>query len=299
MPHIRDLRVPNPFVLPVPADGAYYLFGSTWRLPGCTTTSFHSYRSRDLESWDGPHPAFVAPPGFWADRDFWAPEVHALGGAFYMLANFTAPGRYRGTQVLRADAPGGPYLPISDGPVTPPHWECLDGTLHVDAQGEPWIVFCHEWVQIHNGSMCAMRLSADLSRAVDRPVYLFSATDGAWVLPISKPGEDPAHPFACYVTDAPFVHRTASGGLLMLWSSFGAGGYTLGLARSDDGTVTGRWEQVAEPIWTADGGHGMLFRTFEDRLMLCMHAPHSNGQWRTLLMPVEETDGGLKLTAGA
>ena len=72
MPATRDLRIPNPFVLPVPDERAYYLFGSTWRLPGCSPASFHCYRSRDLESWEGPHPAFVPPPGFWSDRDFWA-----------------------------------------------------------------------------------------------------------------------------------------------------------------------------------------------------------------------------------
>ena len=293
----REIRIPNPFVLPVSRERAYYLFGSTWRLPGCSPTSFHYFRSRDLRSWDGPYLAFERPEGFWADRDFVASEVHELDGAFYMFANLLGQGRPRGTQVLRAEAPGGPYRPISDGPVTPAHWECIDGTLHVDAHGEPWIVFCHEWIQIHNGAMCATRLSADLSRAVDRPVYLFSATEAPWVLPFRTPDQDPALRFPGYVTDGPFLHRTASGGLLMLWSSFGASGYTMGQARSDDGTVTGRWEQAAEPLWTEDGGHGMLFRTFGGALMLTLHAPHSNGQFRTLFMPAEETDGWLRLTA--
>jgi hypothetical protein len=131
-------------------------------------------------------------------------------------------------------------------------------------------------------------------------VYLFSATDGPWVVPVKEsdwasPGDDPSVRFPCYVTDAPFLHRTASGDLLMLWSSFGTGGYTLGLARSDDGTVTGRWEQIAEPLWTEDGGHGMLFRTFEGMLMLSLHCPHSGSRWRTMFLPVEETDGGLRL----
>ena len=280
----RQIQIRDPFALPVADEGAYYLFGTTWRTPGASPAGFDCYRSSDLASWEGPFPAFVPPPGFWSDRNFWAAEVHEMDGAFHMFASFKAQGRYRGTQVLRADAPGGPYRVHSDGPVTPAHWECLDGTLHVDARGDPWIVFCHEWVQIHNGSVCAMRLSADLSRAVDRPVYLFSATDAPWVLPVK--GEDPACRFPCYVTDGPFLHRTASGELLMLWSSIGAGGYTQGLARSDDGTVTGRWEQAPEPLWSGDGGHGMLFRTFDGRLTLSLHCPNSGGPERALFLPV-------------
>lgn len=41
----------------------------------------------------------------------------------------------RGTQILRADKPEGPFVPLSDGPVTPADWECLDGTLYVAADG--------------------------------------------------------------------------------------------------------------------------------------------------------------------
>ena len=99
MPAMRDLRVPSLFVLPAFEEGAYYLFGSTWRLPGCSPPSFHCYRSCDLETWEGPCPAFVRPEGFWADRDSFAPEVHEWGCAFYMFANFKAQGCFRGTQV--------------------------------------------------------------------------------------------------------------------------------------------------------------------------------------------------------
>ncbi|MFZ0544128.1 MAG: hypothetical protein WAM60_01730 [Candidatus Promineifilaceae bacterium] len=29
----------------------------------------------------------------------------------------------------------GPYSPLVDGPITPDNWQCLDGTLHVDEDG--------------------------------------------------------------------------------------------------------------------------------------------------------------------
>ena len=70
-----------------------------------------------------------------------------------MLASFIAEKRYRATQILVARDVYGPYTPLTDKPITPPDWQCLDGTLHVDETGNPWIIFCHEWVQTHPGSI--------------------------------------------------------------------------------------------------------------------------------------------------
>ena len=53
-----------------------------------------------------------------------------------MFASFKAAGVCRGTQILVADHPKGPFVPHSDGPVTPRDWECLDGTLYVDPGGK-------------------------------------------------------------------------------------------------------------------------------------------------------------------
>ncbi|WP_420869776.1 family 43 glycosylhydrolase [Cohnella ginsengisoli] len=102
-------------------------------------------------------------PGSGGTENFWAPEVHRWRGMYYMFASFKAPGRRRATQILAADGPLGPFRPLSDRPATPPDWECLDGTLYVDRQGEPWIVFCREWLQVTDGEMYALRLSADLA----------------------------------------------------------------------------------------------------------------------------------------
>lgn len=64
---LTDIQVRDLFVLPVPAEGCYYLFGSTdtniWRGPA---TGFDTYRSRDLEDWEGVLPAFRPDPDFWS-----------------------------------------------------------------------------------------------------------------------------------------------------------------------------------------------------------------------------------------
>lgn len=306
-----EIQIRDPFVLPVLEEQCYYLFGTTdkncW---GGTATGFDCYRSRNLENWEGPIPAFRPPAGFWATHNFWAPEVHFFNGLYYMLATFAAENRYRGTQILVAEKAFGPYAPMTDGPVTPRDWQCLDGTLHVEKDGNPWIVFCHEWMQVHNGEMIAMQLSPDLKQAAARPVFLFNASEAPWAYPsgwpspeyppqfpsyLSGPEINARYPFPVYVTDGPFLNRTANGTLLMLWSTLGNAGYTLGLARSKSGHVTGPWEQITEPLWQKDGGHGMIFRAFDGRLFIALHHPNNTPEERPLFIEVEETQDCVQL----
>jgi arabinan endo-1,5-alpha-L-arabinosidase len=285
-----EIQIRDPFVVPIAAEGMYYLFGTTdsncWTGRG---TGFNGYKSRDLLEWEGPVPAFRPPADFWATTNFWAPEVHPFNGRFYMFASFKADRRYRGTQILVSDAVSGPYQPLTDGPVTPSDWECLDGTLHVDADGNPWIVFCHEWIQVHNGAIYAMRLSHDLKRPEGRPFFLFNASEGPWVQRSEWPEAGSQHRFPTYVTDGPFLLRLAGGALIMLWSSFGAQGYAMGVARSVTGHVTGPWQQEAQPLWAKDGGHGMIFNTFDGRLMLTFHSPNNTPDERPVFVEIEET----------
>jgi beta-xylosidase len=289
MVNTRDIQMRDPFVVPVEAEGVYYLYGTTdpdvWRPPG---VGFDAYRGSDLERWEGPLPAFRPGKGFWGDRNFWAPEVHRYRGEIYMFASFKAPGHRRGTQVLASETFAGPFRPHSDGPVTPEGWECLDGTLYVDEAGRPWMVFCHEWVQVGDGEMCAMPLSGDLRSAAGEPVLLFRASEAPWVR--EHVGDD----VTGYVTDGPFLHRTAAGGLLMLWASHGEGAYVQGIARSESGEVTGPWGQQAELLFDADGGHGMVFRTFYGRLMLALHSPNDSPNERPRFLPVVEAGETLR-----
>lgn len=281
----EQIQIRDPFVLRMDEEGCYYLFGSTdkdiWKSKG---VGFDVYRSVDLTHWEGPHPAFRPEPDFWAEKNFWAPEVHPYRGKFYMFATFKADGICRGTQVLAADHSLGPFVPHSDGPVTPRDWECLDGTLFVDGEGLPWIVFCHEWVQIKNGTICAMRLSETLDRAVGEPIELFAAGDAPWADPIR--GDN-------YVTDGPFLHRGAGGELLMLWSSFADELYAQGIAKSASGGILGPWEQADEPLYKSDGGHGMIFRTFDGELLLALHTPNKTPDERPVFIPLAERNGRL------
>jgi len=180
-------------------------------------------------------------------------------------------------------------VPISDGPVTPREWECLDGTLFVDAHGGPWMVFCHEWVQVGDGEICALRLSDDLASASEEPRLLFRASEAPWAQPISSKGRHG------YVTDGPWLHRLASGALILLWSSFGAGGYTIGQARSASGDISGPWQQLPEPLYAGDGGHCMVFRAFDGGLWLAFHRPNQSPHERPQFVLLRETASSLEI----
>ena len=292
MPLLSEIHLRDPYVLPVPDEAMYYLFGTTdeacW---GPVGTGFNVYRSRDLRHWSGPRAAFRPPADFWADRHFWAPEVYRQGDGYLMFASFKAAGRCRGVQALRAENdPAGPFRPLGDGPLTPPDWECLDGTLHFESDGAPWMVFCREWKDVVDGTIEAMPLRPDLSAGAGPPVTLFAGSAVSW----SR--GTPDHP-EIRVTDGPWLFRSRAGPLWMLWSTLGPGGYTLCLARSATGSVTGPWRQQAEPLFHRDGGHAMIFRRFDGAAMLCLHRPNRAPHERPVLFLVGEDDPeSLELT---
>jgi arabinan endo-1,5-alpha-L-arabinosidase len=262
---LKDIQIRDPFILPVEQEKTYYMYGTTDKDCWGKGISFEAYKSRDLKSWGGPFTVFTPPSDFWADRNFWAPEVHKYKEAYYMFATFKSPDHCRGTQILRADSPLGPFIPHTDEAVTPRDRECLDGTLYVDKENNPWIVFCHEWKQITDGTICAQRLSSGLERAEGEIIKLITASEAPWIEPFRKIN---------YVTDGPFLYRAEDGTLIMLWSSFKNDLYAIGLAYSDNGEITGTWKHKPEILFPEEGGHCMLFKDFESNLYISYHSPN-------------------------
>lgn len=279
-----DIHIRDPFILP--DGGRYYLYGSRGGETWGRCTGLDVYVSDDLENWSEPTECFTPPVGFWSEKNFWAPEVHLYRGRYYMFASFISDTRNRGTQILAADSPMGPFEPHSDGPVTPEEWMCLDGTLYVDEKNTPYMIFCHEWVQVKDGEMCAVELTPDLRAPVGEPFLLFRASQLPGVRELESKD---------YVTDGPFMYRMESGKLLMIWSSFGAEGYLEAMAESEDNTLRGKWVNHEELLFSKDGGHGMIFRAFDGRLMFVCHSPNQPPHERPKMVEICEEGGLLKV----
>jgi len=183
-----------------------------------------------------------------------------------------------------------PFLPHSEEPVTPKEWSSLDGTLFVDEEGVPWMVFCHEWQQVSDGQVCAVQMTDDLKSARGEPVVLFSASEAAWPTPFVPEKYNTSRN---YVTDGPFIVKASNGELLMLWASFIRNSYALGVARSANGKVTGPWVHEEQALYQSDGGHGMIFQAFSGELVLTVHTPNQTPDERPVFLNISEKDGKL------
>lgn len=273
-----QINIRDPFVLV--HQNQYYLYGT--RGPTCwgKADGFDVYTSRDLAVWEGPFACFQNDGSFWADRNYWAPEVHLWHRVFFMFASFKSESRRRGTAILRAESPLGPFTPWSHGPVTPDAWECLDGTFYVNSDGRPYMVFCHEWVQAVDGEILAMPLTEDLKAAADQPTLLFRASEASWSRAVHH-----SSGVTGYVTDGPFLWRLENGKLLCLWSGFSEQGYAQGVALSDTGDISGHFSQI-NPLFLKDGGHGMIFRAIDGQLYLTLHTPNHTLKERPVFIPL-------------
>lgn len=260
---LQDIRIRDPFILPF--QGKYYMYG-TGR-PNADDINagreFWCYISTDLKEWSTPVCVYKADEDFWATRNFWAPEVHKYDGKFYMLASFIAEGKNRATQALVAESPLGPFK-VCGEPLTPENWMCLDGTLYVE-DGKPYLVFCHEWVQIGDGTIVAVPLSSDLSQAAGVPQTLFHASQSGWAQEIFHKGKHGT------VTDGPFIIKDENG-LTMFWSSFYNESYAVGMAQSK--SLFSRWKHSKKLLFEKDGGHGMVFKSFSGDWYFCLHQPN-------------------------
>ncbi len=294
---LAETRLRDPYILPDPPTQTYYLVTSSVRPVGLRANTVSVLRSKDLRTWTGPYPIFEIGPDFWAQGHIWAPEMHPYRGKYYLFATMNGSRRLidepwpdwpdkteRGTQVLVADSPMGPFGPFANRSHTDPNIMALDGTLWVE-EGVTYMVYCHEWVQIRDGTIELIRLKDDLSDVVGPPVTLFKASEAPW----TPEGRDR------YVTDGPFLYRTRTGRLLMIWSSFTDTGYTTGIAASQSGRVQGPWVHMPTPLFRKDGGHGMIFTTFDGILMLLLHSPNRGPDERARLFELVDDGDTIRI----
>ncbi len=293
----EDLPIRDPFIYVDQQSKIYYLYRS-----GIDTLSnalaLEVYTSTNLKEWNGPHYAFIMPQKFWAKEGLWAPEIHKYKNKYYLFVTFTSKdtltnsgGRglsKRGTQILVADSPRGPFNIFDNRSHTPSEWMALDGTFYVDDH-QPYMVFCHEWIELGNATIEAVKLKPDLSAAKDRPFTLFKALDAPWVKKYSWS----IH--SGYVTDGPFLYKAKDGKLLMIWSSYQEKDYAIGIAVSESGKIAGPWKQQKELLFKDDGGHGMIFTNLQGELTLVLHQPNSMVE-RMKFLKLEEKDGTLVIT---
>lgn len=279
---IKQINIRDPFILV--HDDKYYMYGTRGETAFTKEAfGFDVYVSKDLKSWEGPIEIFRRPEGFFSKMSYWAPEVYFRDGRFFMFATFADQKKGLGTMALVADDPCGPFVPWSDGYLTPENMRCLDGTLYTDKNGRNYIVFCHEWKQVHDGEVCVLELCRDLRRTVGKPRILFKASSAK---PFVK-----RFLFRNYITDGPFLITTEDGKLHMMWSTLGKTGYVQAMAHSDNDEISGSWSTDRELLYSSDGGHGMIFRDLEGNYNLVLHSPNTFKQEHPVFIPMRYENG--------
>ncbi len=265
------IRLSDPFIFADKASHMYYMTGTGGML----------WKSSDLKTWEGPFQVTHTDPDSWMGPRpmIWAAEIHQYNGRYYYFGTFTNRNEiiqtYRGNvinrracHILVGDSPEGPFYPMQDKTYLPADQPTLDATLWVE-EGKPYLIFCHEWLQNWNGTVESIPLKPDLSGTYpEGRKLLFRAFDSPW----SKEKDENGNEVPNKVTDGPFVFRTGSGRLGMIWTSWVYNDYTQGVAYSQSGTLAGPWIQEEKPITPPNYGHGMIFTTFDGKRVLCCHS---------------------------
>lgn len=294
---LDSIQLSDPCILADKKTGMYYMTGTGGQL----------WKSKDLARWDGPHQVTETDPSSWMGPkpEIWAAELHEYKGKYYYFATFTnnavkidtVKGTViprRASHILVSDNPGGPYKPMKDATYLPASMPTLDGTFWVDKNGKPYMIYCHEWLQNWNGTVEKIELKPDLSGSIGKGKILFRSSDSPWSR--EKMG-DKILPNR--VTDGPWLFRTGTGRLGMIWTSWVFGDYTQGVAYSESGTLDGPWVQEKDPITPPNFGHGMLFQTFDGKWLMSVHS-HKDVNGRYVRIPhLFEVDlSGDKLVLG-
>ncbi len=281
---LDSIRLSDPAILADKETQMYYMTG----------TGGMMWRSADLKLWEGPYVVTEFDKDSWMGPHpmIWAAELFEMGGKYYYFATFTNRdvliGAFKGNvierracQVLRADHPMGPYRAFGDETYLSAERPTLDGTFWIDKDGKPYMVFCGEWLQNWNGTIEKIRLKPDLSGTMGEPKILFRASDSPWSRDKLEDGTVTWNK----VTDGPWLFRTGTGRLGILWTSWAFSDYTQGVAYSESGTLDGPWIQEEKPVTPPNFGHSMLFQRFDGQWMMSVHSHAHDEQGRTVRIP--------------
>jgi beta-xylosidase len=264
--HARDF--PDPFVLR--QGDTFYAYATETR-----GTGIQLMESRDLVHWTPRRLEFPIP---WAREHYWAPEVVAHGGRFYLTYSALDPAtRKHHVAVATSDAPTGPFVHRAflvrgdDNRIG-----VIDATIHFEA-GAPYLIYSEEDPR----RIVVRPLRDDLLAVAGEPVELI------------RPDRD----WERGVTEAPTLVRR--NGLYHLFYSFGpfqgtkaAGRYGIGhaVARS----LTGPYEKSAPLMESVEGevygpGHQCVVALEDGSWWMLYHAWNDAGEPRYGRNPLGRT----------
>jgi beta-xylosidase len=195
----------------------------------------------------------------WGEKWFWAPEVYAVNGKFYMY--YSADEHIC---VATADSPLGPFTQAVQKPMLEGE-KCIDNSLFIDDDGKPWLLFD----RFNDGlNIWVAGLEDNLTEI--RPETMVKC------IHVSQPWEE-VWP---RVNEGAFVTKH-KGVYYMTYSanSYESPFYGIGFATAPK--ITGPWTKYENnPILQKPGdlvgvGHSAMFTDREGKLRIVFHAHNS------------------------
>lgn len=253
-------RIPlgDPFILTW--QGKYYAYGTS------SPNGIVVYVSDDLNNWSVPggvpNGLALHKDDVYADRWFWAPEVYAINGKFYMY--FSADEHIC---VATSDSPLGPFKQEVQKPMLETE-KSIDNSLFIDDDGTPYLF----WVRFNDGNnVWVAQLEKNLTDL--KPETMRHC------IHVSQPWEE-VWP---RVNEGPFVIKR-DGVYFMTYSanSYESQMYGVGVATATN--INGPWTKYQNnPILQKPGnlvgvGHHALFTDKDGKLRIVFHAHNSSTQ---------------------
>lgn len=139
------VEVADPYVLRL-SRSSYFMYGTGGEK--ANRTAFPAWSSSNLIDWKPVGEVFERDPATsWCDGDFWAPEVYAIKGKFYMV--YSAQWRHNPTNeaenfrvgVAVADKPTGPFRDIRNEPIFDPGYPIIDADVLFDSNGRMYLYY--------------------------------------------------------------------------------------------------------------------------------------------------------------
>ena len=252
---IKKVPFGDPFILLW--EGKYYAYG-TFSPDGIAV-----YVSDDLQTWTVPtgvaNGLALNKAEVWGDRWFWAPEVYAVNGKFYMY--YSADEHIC---VATSNSPLGPFRQKIKKPMLE-NEKSIDNSLFIDDDGTPYLFF----VRFNDGNtIWVAQLEENLIDLKSEPFYPCIHVSQAWEKIWPR------------VNEGSFVLKR-NGVYYMTYSanSYESQLYGIGVATATN--VNGPWMKYDNnPVLQKPGGlvgigHGAIFVDKEGKLRIVFHA-HNN-----------------------
>ena len=254
-PIVSEVPFGDPFIMLW--QGKYYAYGTL------SPDGIAVFVSDDLVTWTAPEGILkglaLNKSDVWADRWFWAPEVYAVNGKFYMY--YSADEHIC---VATSDSPLGPFRQEIKKPMLETE-KSIDNSLFIDDDGTPYLFF----VRFNDGNNVWMA-------QLEKNLIDLKPESISHCIHVSQPWEE----IWPRVNEGPFVIKQ-NGVYFMTYSanSYESPFYGIGVATATN--IHGPWiKSETNPALQKPGdlvgiGHNALFTDKDGKLRIVFHAHNS------------------------